>query len=359
MSVPNLPLENRLRQLAESCPDQFPDRNANYWNRYLALVGYLRTDVYPHINAGLACLSKSPGIYTDHGKDHFDEVVRYAGALIESTFEGGKKGALDPYDLYLLLSAIRLHDAGNIDGRENHEKRAFAILKRAGNAVCPDDDEASLIAQIAEAHGGKTDAGDKDTIGSLNESIGCGMITCRPQLVAALVRFADEICEHSSRASAHHLKSGTLPSQNQLFHLYAQAVKEATVHRNQKAFRMRLVFDHANLNSRFQTPLSTPENLDERFLLDDALDRIQKLDTERIYCNRYLPPELKTDRVEVKIDITLTQKAGSQSIAKTWKTKTFIIQERGYPSPNASWRNNLNELAGEKIANELRLELNQ
>lgn len=353
MSAQMLALEKRLEQLAGSVPEKFPLRAANYWDRYRALLGFLRTTIYPHINAGLACLSKSPGIYTDHGPDHFDEVIRYAGDLLDPSFDPDGTGAIDPYDLFLLLSAIRLHDAGNIDGRENHEKRAFAILKEAGRAVCPDDDEASLIALIAEAHGGKTASGDKDTIGALSERYGMGAVKCRPQLVAAIVRFADEICEHFSRASNHHLAAGTLPLQNQLFHLYSQGVKQALVDRDEMSFELRLVFDAASLRDRYPTPTHCLDHPHEKYVLDDAFDRIEKLDAERIYCNRFLTPQLRTERLVVKLDITRSKPAGDQSIKEIWISKPFTIQERGYPSPDTSWRSQLSGMSGSEIASQL------
>ena len=353
MSTQILALEKRLEQLAVSVPDKFPIRTANYWDRYRALLGYLRTAIYPHINAGLACLSKSPGIYTDHGPDHFDEVIRYAGNLIDPSFDPDGTGAIDPYDLFLLLSAIRLHDAGNLDGRENHEKRAINILKEAGAAACPDDDEASLIAHIAEAHGGRTASGDRDTIGALNERYGMGAVKCRPQLVAAIVRFADEICEHLGRASTHHLDAGTLPPQNQLFHLYSRGVKQALVDRDAKSFELRLVFDAASLRDRYPTPKHCPEQPDEKFVLDDAFDRIEKLDAERIYCNRFLTPELRTESLVIKLDITRSKPAGNQSIKETWISTPFTIQERGYPSPDTSWRSKLSQISGSEIASKL------
>lgn len=344
-----LPLENRLRNLATTSAARFPNRNDNYWARYEALVSFLRTRYYPFINAGLACLSKSPGIYTDHGGDHFDEVVHYAGLLAEPAFDGGGE-IIEPYDLFLLLMGIRLHDAGNLDGREQHERRVYAILKEAGSAVCGDDVEADLIARIAEAHGGKLDNDDKDTIGALPEQSAFGSVRCKPQFVAALVRFSDEICEHSNRASSQHIKNGTLPLQNTLFHLYAHSVKSAVPDRNQKAFNIRLVFDAVHLREQFPTPSNGSGSTIKRFLLDDALERLQKLDTERRYCNRFLDPILRTERIDVAIEIVKTESANGLSLRKNWRNWSFQIRDRGYPNDNNSWRKDHDEISGGNIA---------
>jgi len=345
-----LPLELWLKQLAEEASDQFPVRAANYWNRYSALVDHLRTSIYPHINAGLACLSKSPGIYTDHGGDHFDEVVRYAGLIIS---DDRARAVIAPYALYILLSAIRLHDAGNIDGRKDHERRAQAILQDAGSAICPDTFEAKLIGDIAQAHGGVTDDNNKDTIGSLPSDGGFGPINCNPRMIAALVRFSDEICEHTARASAHHLASGTLPPENMLFHLYAHGIKQAIPDRSTKSFRIKLSLDSKYLLNRYPMPGHTVERPLQKYLLDDAMDRIQKLDTERRYCNRFLHPQLQTDRIEVEVNIAKVQTINGRDLLKQWKQSNLEILDVGYPEDDTTWRSQAANLNGEAIAREL------
>ncbi len=107
-----LPLEKKLESFATSMQHKFADQHVNYFRRYTTLLDNLRRHIYPHINAGLSSLSKSPGLYTDHGERHFDEVVRYAGLILEGVED------LEPFELYVLLCAIRIHDAGNVDGRE-------------------------------------------------------------------------------------------------------------------------------------------------------------------------------------------------------------------------------------------------
>ena len=343
-----LPLENYLKRLAEQSPAKFPVQDANYWSRYSALVDFLRSRIYPHVNAGLACFSKSSELYTDHGEKHFDEVVRYAGLLL-----GDQEKGLEPYDIYLLLSAIRLHDAGNIDGREEHEKRAAAVLKEAGSAVCPDTDEARLISEIAEAHGG-TKNGSKDTISPLSEVIGMGPISCHPRMVAALVRIADEICEYYPRASIHHLEAGTLPPAGWLYHLYASAVKEARIDSRSNTFILRLSFDAKDLMAPYPTSQHTPETPHGKYLIDTALDRIVKLDTERIYCNRFLLPQHRIERVDLTLEITRTKKVHGQPVIELWEAQKCVIKEEGYPTTNSIWRSQFKN--GEAIAARLKEE---
>lgn len=347
-----LPLEETLQRLAKERTNDFPMRNVNYWDRYSALLNHLRSQIYPHINAGLAYLSKSPGIYTDHGGDHFDEVVRYAGYLVKPTLFGGKEEPINPYELYLLLAAIRLHDAGNIDGREEHERRAFQLLMEAGAAICPDPSEARLIAAIAQAHGGRTDKGDKDTIGILPpNSWGISSVPCNPRAVAALVRFSDEICEHRGRASFHHIQAGTLPPENALFHLYANGVQRAEVVSDSNTFHLRLEFDKKYLIHPYKTPKIGTKKPKEKYLLDDALDRIEKLNAERIYCNQFLAPIFRTERIHVEIILTHADPTEKYPFPKVWKSHEFPIGDRGYPSQDNTWRTrDAADMTGKAIA---------
>lgn len=342
-----LPLETFAQTLFANHRDQMPDRNADYWARYASLLAGLREYVYPHINAGLSCLSKSPGIYTDHGPEHFDEVIRYAGLLLgiptTPTID------LNPYEVYLLLCAIRLHDAGNIDGREEHEKRTFYMLEKYGGNIAHDTAEATLISRIAEAHGGKTMSGSKDTIGELPEDgISVAAITCRPRQVAALVRFADEICEHASRAARHHLTANTLPNSNKLFHLYANSVVGATC-KPGKSFKLRLAVDTQWLVSKYAAPANAEGVETEKYFVDEILDRISKLELERRYCNQFLIPGMQTDELEVRIE--LTQAADTSRAPVQVDCFEFRIPtKRGYPAAHDHWREDVPGLKGDKMA---------
>jgi HD superfamily phosphodiesterase len=343
------PLEEHLKTLAETRKNSFPNPQDNYWDRYTALLGNLKMSVYPHINAGLACLSKSPGIYTDHGPAHFDEVVRYAGFLIEA--ENESENNLNPYELYLLLCAIRLHDSGNIDGREEHDKRVYSILKRYGGRISQDNAEAQLISSIAQAHGGYTFAGSKDTIRELQESTIVGPAPCRPRLVAALVRFADEICEHTSRAAHHHIETGTLPKENRLFQFYAKSIVGAKPDRKNSTFKLNLLIDTAYLVEKYTTPKNAEGKQEEKYLIDDILDRVDKLNHERVYCNRFLSPQLRIEAIEVEIKITKQQMMpGGFEIPQQCDLKRLTIRDDGYPTVPNNWRNAEPGLTGEQFA---------
>lgn len=351
MTIPSLlPLEELAQKLLRDHCDQLPDRNADYWARYTHLLAGLREHVYPHINAGLSCLSKSPGIYTDHGSDHFDEVVRYAGFLLG--LPAIQEPGFTPYEIYLLLCAIRLHDAGNIEGREDHEKHVRRMIELYGGNIKLDQAEATLICQIAEAHGGKTLSGDKDTIGQLStDDTPVAAITCRPRQVAALVRFADEICEHSSRAARHHVNRGTLPADNQLFHYYAISVVGAH-YNSTRCFKLRLSINTKYLSDIYSTPPDAAGVRGQKFLIDDVLDRISKLDQERRYCNQFLDPRLQTNELGIQIEIMEDRQVAKDMVVPTQVGcyKFHIPSKEGYPAVHDAWRSTVPDLKGDTMA---------
>lgn len=350
-----LPLEAYAQRIFSQHKDRMPDRNADYWARYTSLVSALRSSVYPHINAGLACLSKSPGIYTDHGGLHFDEVVRYAGQIlgIADTSAASVEVGLAPYEVYLLLCAIRIHDAGNIDGREEHEKRAIAMVYQYGGNIASDSAEAQLIGLIAEAHGGTTPAGSKDTIATLPiDDTPMAAATCRPRQVAALVRFADEICEHRHRAANHHLNSGTLPAENTLFHLYAHSVTGAAC-KPAGCFKLKLDIKTKYLVEKYPHPVES----EGKYLIDEVFDRILKLDRERRYCNQFLDPRLQTNELEVRI--SLQEEKAQYGINIFALSEVDFVEFRipskdGYPAAQDSWRTEMPKWQGQALADSVK-----
>ncbi len=345
-----LPLESKLEEFANTRKIEFAELQVNYWDRYKALLSSLRLHVYPNINAGLSCLSKSPGFYTDHGGRHFEEVVRYAGFLLENTFDQANS-LLTPYELYLLLCAIRVHDAGNIDGRDDHDKRAFSILQAYGGDIQKDATEHRLIGDIAQAHGGRTMIDkDKDTIGALLSETVVGAVDVRPQMVAAIVRFADEICEHSSRASGHHIAQDNLPAESKLFQLYANSIAGAKPDRKNKSFKLRFRFDVALFSNTYPTPRDDAGNQQQKYLIDDVLDRINKLNHERVYCNRFLLPQMQTDRLEITMEFAKTISVANTNQQVACGQRNLTIRDKGYPSVPQDWKDEVLDVNGENFA---------
>lgn len=332
-------LEKHFHEVAAGDAEAFPGPN-DYWDHYHSMLVVLREQFYKLVNLGLAVHSGSiAGIYTDHSGDHFDEVVKYAGKLIGVDQATGNF-PLSPYEVFLLLMGIRLHDVGNLYGREGHETRAIDIYKIATPSASRDRFETQAISGIAKVHGGRTPIGNKDTISQLKEVDHLGNnIKFRPRLIAAIVRFADEVCEHRGRVRQHMIDNEKIPEQNLLFHLYASAIKSSVIDRRDKAVRLDYILHKKYLLKPYTF---TPDK--KKYLLDETLDRLAKLNLERIYCNQFLVPELQTDRIHATITIV-----DGEDGETTLEQKEIDIQPRGYPTEDNRWRSQIIDFSGKAI----------
>ncbi|OIQ84250.1 hypothetical protein GALL_339410 [mine drainage metagenome] len=294
-----LPLEKVfVRNAAEK--SKFPRQTVDYAAMYLGLLNHLRANIYKDIDAALAANSATPGLYTAHNAEHFDEVVHYAGSLL-GVETGDENVSLEPYEIYILLVAIRIHDAGNIHGREDHEKKCFSILRNCGAASGDDDSEKKVIALIAQAHGGKTTAGNKDTISELKDKEPLGKFFIRSRLIASIVRFADEICESRSRAANYLLTYGSIPTHSELFHKYAAAISANVV--SHKDRRLTLVYKVKLDDTSRPWGCAITGSKTESYLIDEILERLEKMDRERRYCNRFSRDIYTIDSIRATIDV--------------------------------------------------------
>lgn len=312
-----LPLEQWLSD-NQGKKDKFPNRSDQYYIRYINIKSWLQDNVYKHIGAGTSV--EDGGIYTDHGPDHFNAVINYAGRLLGLN-ESECNIKIEPYEAFLLLTSILLHDAGNVYGRKEHEKKPLAIINKMGALAVTDRFERKTIADIAEVHGGKTENGDKDTIGSKkwkDHHDFCG-VNYRPNMIAALVRFADEICEDCNRAAKHLIETGTLPKSSEVFHYYAEAIKSVVVDKLDKSVRLKIYIEKENITKKFG-------KMDEEvYLIDEIMSRLEKMNNERIYCSRYMYEIIQLRQIKASIVIVDENYTELKSIE-------FKLEDKGYPS---------------------------
>lgn len=360
MSEPILfPLEKVFKTKAEN-RDESPDHRDDLFSRYIAILKYLEIKVYPFVDAGLAALSEENGIYTLHNKDHFDEVVKYAGELLgcisgKEIFDG-----LNAYELFVLLVAIRIHDAGNMYGRENHEKRAYQILQQAGEAAVTDNYECRFISDIAKAHGGLAPDNSKDTISkTLSEMEAYGNVDFHPRIIAAIVRFADEICESQSRAAEKLLSSGKINKKNEVFHKYASSIKSVRVNhiksnvtRYASPIEIRLKFD-VNVNDCLRTWGKTEKGeVKQVYLIDEIFNRLEKMILERRYCNHFMREVCNVVSIVAKIKIY--EEIENNGIVEPYFVKEIpVIEKAGYPILAKHFLSEMCGIDGERLKDEL------
>lgn len=316
-----LPLEFWLKERAKNAND-FPHASGNQFDRYLQIKGYCEREVYKWIGAGTS--SEDQGVYTDHSIDHFNAVIIYAGKLLGlNTLDSKVELGLHPYEVFILLVSILLHDAGNILGRKEHEKKPLQIFMDMGAAICSDRFEAMPIAKIAEVHGGKAidEKGSvtKDTIrnANLDEDACYRSISYRPRLIASLVRFADEICEDRSRAARFLLERGSLPEKSEIFHSYAMSISSVDVDLGSKCINIKYELNHDDILDK------KGKNGFKQYLIDEINERLEKMFRELCYCKCFMYEVVSITKIRATV-IIYDQSSEAQR-------KVLELKEDGYP----------------------------
>jgi hypothetical protein len=182
-----------------------------------------------------------------------------------------------------------------------------------------DEIETRQIVRIAEAHGG-SDNGDKDRIGKLlpvehfhNEPV-------RLRLVAAILRFADELSDDRSRVSRFLIEQGNVPKSSEIFHAYAYSLRSVRVSPETNEISLDFVVDR-----RGATTLLGIGN-EERYLLDYIKERTLKMHYERAYCSRFMSKH-GIDIERIRIRIQFLDEHGEQFREEI----TYDLTDSGYP----------------------------
>ena len=253
----------------------------------------------------------------NHGHGHVGNVISKVSEMLHF-FENGH---LTPYEGFFLLCAIQTHDVGNVYGRKDHEKRGKDILETKGKPYIPDGVERKVIGRLALVHGGAFD-GNRDTISALFESRKIHGYVLRERLLAALLRFGDELADDSSRADNEGLAANKIPEGSRIYHYYSQALHTVKIERNpRRKVQLDLSYE---IDSSLALQTFKKSGVD-KYLLDEIYDRTLKMERERRYCMRFLRPYFSLDSIRVEIIIQ-----HSDNLLKH-DTIQYTLEENGYP----------------------------
>jgi hypothetical protein len=338
----------------------FPEQGVDYFTRFEDIDRFLNERIHPHVNQGASVHSSAlssgppnpvtvegapedapvndrpsaastaaadeplePVWLTDHGPKHISTVIQRASDLTRA-----REPFLTPYEAYLLLVAIHFHDVGNIFGREGHEKRITSVMSQIEPSVIGENAlEKRMIRDIAMAHGGKILVGGhetKDTIGQLRYEITSALKAPRVQLLAAILRLADELADDSTRTERFLLNNALIAPESEIFHMYADRLRGVQV--SGEEHRVALHFDIAAKLTQAKY-----QRLDQQvYLFDEIQLRTLKMHREHVYCSRFWRPWVHIARIDVQIQIC------SDDYMNVIDTISYSMSEHGYPdSPNA------------------------
>jgi len=284
-------------------------------DEYIAQYNKVASDLqkYVHSETTKGAISIDGGYLTDHGPDHIGTVIARASALVEA-----ESCLLSAYEVYLLLMAIHFHDIGNVFGRANHASNAQEAMKWLGESAGRDEFEKKMILQIARAHGGEID-GDKDTIGKLGVNAPLHNRQVRPRLLAAILRFADELADERRRANRFGLDTKSIPETAAIYHEYALALHSVRIEHEGQTTELAFSVPHDKALRKYKLDGG------ESYLLDYILKRTLKMYLEQMYCMRYMRNSIALDRIDVRIEVFGDAIDPIETIA-------YRIAESGYPT---------------------------
>lgn len=277
------------------------------FNKYSKLVDELTEKVYKNINESLAI---SYGIYTNHDKEHFDKVVEQAGYLLNAEkilqvvykekdipkLDCTEKTIfffLNSMELFVLLCSIRVHDIALLIDRENHSSNIVYTISILN--IDLDRSIKNIISEISGAHTGETKNNSKDKISELKKLESIRSQKIRPQMLAAIVRFADELEEGYHRTSQSKLTAGKVEPKNIVFHKYSLSITDLSINHDDNKVILTFEIDDTE-NEVYEKPDGKKVTL-----LEEIYNRLQKLEQERKYFHRFLCNSMSIEGIESKI----------------------------------------------------------
>ena len=293
----------------------FPHEDNDYYSRFQQLDKYLNAKVHPIVNQGAT--AKGDGWLTDHGTQHVTTVIRRASELVTD----GESVFLTLYETFLLLVAIHFHDVGNIFGRDKHERRISKLMQELDESIIGSDGlEKRMIRDIAMAHGGyaDTEGHDKDTISKISWENPRGSSEPRVQLLAAVLRFADELADDHTRTSRF-LINNKLVRTSEAYHMYADRLRKVTIQPKDRKVSLLFELNAIHATTKYR------KGLRKVYLYDEIVERCLKMHRERVYCLRFMQPHVRIDAIDVSITIT------TENYMTVLEQIPFSLIQCGYP----------------------------
>lgn len=301
-----------------------------YRTKLTAVRQHLDKRVYPEVEKG--ALMQDGTLLTKHGKEHVDTVVHRASRLLMDD-SSPSRPCFTPYEVYLLLMAIYFHDVGNVYGRKQHEKKIVPIIDGIKPLLSDEAVERRTVIRIAEAHGGTVNGKPKDTLSALESSDLVLGERVRMQALAAILRFADELADDSSRSTGILGKTGTLPPCSEVYHYYARALHSVDVRPSEYLVDLRYQFHCSDAKRKFG------KGSESVYLLDEIYTRTLKMHNEREYCMRFTHGIVRIDTISVKIEVDLDEHALHPAIPPI----QYRLPAHGYPNQNQDIRRHVDQ----------------
>ncbi|SRR5258708_4700472 len=316
--------------------EEFPNSDSDDHKLRLANIEKCLYDEVHQLVGLFAAIAES-GVLTDHGPNHIKTVIRRAGELATAV-----EAELTGYEAYLLILAIHFHDVGNLLGRDQHEKKILEVMSLLGEKIGTDNIEKRLIGTIARAHGGfcEDDPGSKDTIGTVPNETEFRGVRCRQQLLAALVRFADEMAEEKSRANVPYLLLSeyaknnettpvlavNLPPESEVYQKVATLLYPPDIKADGSEIKITYEIVTPDLCRQFR------KGTKQVYLFDEVQERIVKTHLEHEYFSQFTRRFRLRTIEQLTAEITIC--AGTNHVQPV-ETFRYTFRRQGFPEAKA------------------------
>ncbi|MCM1411692.1 MAG: hypothetical protein NC305_14255 [Lachnospiraceae bacterium] len=268
-------------------------------------------------------VQNDPIIYLNqHGVGHVEKVIEKVLEIIKKYRSEYPTAS----EIFILLCAIQIHDIGNINGREGHETSFQETFRDIAKNIIPDAVTQKNIIRIAQVHSGSI-GGSKDTIreAQLQENKTWFTQRIREPMLAALLRFGDELADDSSRYDKIALESNKISERSKIYHEYSKSLHAVNIFDNE----INKMNCYVSLEYYVDTKALTVEypcDGGSILLIDEIFNRTRKMEQERRYCMRFLSPYISLTEIRVAIEIE------PENMIMESEKIMYTLSEKGYPS---------------------------
>ncbi|GAB2546697.1 HD domain-containing protein [Spirosoma aerophilum] len=288
--------------------------------------GSLLTEIEQAIAAGKQIDLNLITLLNDHGPKHIATVIERASQILNV-----KIIDLNVREVFILLNAIQLHDVGNFYGRIGHEQKIKDVFRDGLPLVAFDSVEHTYIKNVAQVHGGSvlTANGheDKNTIRTIKESVTSDGYEIRQRLLAAILRFSDEIADDKHRAAVNLLNAGKIPKGSEVFHAYSACLDTVLVKHNIKTVEFHFKIPKNYATKKFGKINRKKDTIEDVYLVDEIYKRAVKTHEEKIYCSKFWKKFLDIEKIWIQIEFYHPNEIGEF----VHHDITFTLEDNDYP----------------------------
>jgi len=252
--------------------------NDLYFYTYFLVKSRLEKSYFPY-------LRDVQPFKTDHGIGHINRILEKLLHFLRPHLPlpgNPDERIIDIENLNLLMHAVLWHDLGNLYGRIDHTQNIKNIFDGVKSFLYELPHQ-EWILKIAEAHSG---------IESIEKKVGESFVTIYdnviyPQFLSALLRISDEIDEDCRRAEGRIFSN--VPKENEAYWQFCLLNESIIpIYKKDSLSNISLEILIKCKMSKKDIWAKWGKNAGEVKAIHEYIFRVNKINKERMYCNKYL-----------------------------------------------------------------------